>query len=255
MSSEIRKDRPMSGTEERRRRSTGNDVTPVMDVVTNDPWKSENHRSSMPASLSSDHVRFISMNGTIADPPKFPAEAYEEYRRNVRFWNEIHGYFEEGQLVAKLAMRADGPLKIIIIRYLKEEKDAKRRKVGDIIKLLDAEFARPTQEVIITKINCFMSLSRRVGEDIRLFWIRFEKARIAAELTDTVLPEAVLYSRALNALKLSATNKVVLLSGLEASGSIPTLKTLKEVSVKIFGNTSDEAKVVLEATDDGSRIE
>ena len=91
------------------------------------------------------------MSGTISEPPKFPTEAYEEFRRNLRFWKEINGYFDEWHLVAKLAMRAEGSLKTLIIRYIKEVKNAESRKVEDIINMMDAEFARPTQEVVITK--------------------------------------------------------------------------------------------------------
>ena len=194
------------------------------------------------------------MSGTISDLPKFSPEAYEEYRRNVRFWKEINGYFEDGQLVEKLAMHSEGALKMITTRYLREVKEAENRKVEDIIKLLDAEFARPTQELIITKINAFVNLSRRTGEDIRLFWVRFDKARIAVELTDTILPDAVLYSRALNALKLAGSNKAVLLSGLESCPGVPSVKVLNEVSVKIFGSTNDESsKIILEASDNRLR--
>ena len=153
-------------------------------------------------------------------------------------------------------MRADGVLKIIIIRYLKEAKEAASRRVEDIIKLLDAEFARPTQEVIIPKINSFMNPMRRPGEDIRLFWIRSDKARIAVELSDTILPETVLHRRALNALKMTGTNKAVLLSGLESFQGVPTVKVLKGVPVKIFGSTIDEStELILEAADSPSRVD
>ena len=101
-----------------------------------------------------------------------------------------------------------------------------------------------------------MNMARRQGEDIRLFWVRFDKARIAVELTDTILPDTVLYSRAINSLKLNSTNKDVLLPGLEACGKTPSAKTLKDVSVKIFGSSSDDSsKIVLEAMDADEKMD
>ena len=76
--------------------------------------------------MGDERTRFVPMDGAIS-APKFSSDAYEEYRRNVRFWEGVNGYFEEGQIVAKLAMRAEGVLKIIIIRYLKEVKEAATR--------------------------------------------------------------------------------------------------------------------------------
>ena len=77
---------------------------------------------------------------------------------------------------------------------------------------------------------------------------------MAVELSDTVMPDAVLYSRALNALKLSGTNRAVLLSGLEAGSGVLSVKTLKEVSVKIFGSFSEySTKIALETVDEESR--
>ena len=247
------KDEPPAG----RRRSTG-EIKEYLPRIE----EANDHRSQ--ARTTSDDalhpregtVRYMPIGGAISEPPKFPAEAYEEYRRNLRFWKEINSYCENGQLVAKLAMRSEGALEITTARYLRDtSEDTKSLSADDIISKLDVEFDRPSQEIAIEKINDLMSLSRRSGEDIRLFWIRFDKARMAVELSDTVLADAVLYSRALNALKLSGHNRSVLLSGLEEGGALASVKTLKEVSVKIFGSSIDEStKIALETVDGESKV-
>ena len=131
--------------------------------------------------------------------------------------------------------------------------DPSTRNIEGVVKILDGEFARPSQDMAIRKINDFANLSRRPGEYIRMFWVRFDKARMAVELAETFLPESVVYSRALAALKLTGANRAVLLSSLEAAGTALAAKGLKDASVKIFGGAADEhSRIVLELAEDES---
>ena len=163
-----------------------------------------------PKSVGRERARYIPTDGSISEPPKFAADAYGEFSRNLRFWKEATSLFGEGQLVAKLAMRSGGALKIILIRYLKETpKEPWIRSVQIITQRLGEEFPRPNTETVIQKINELMNISRRSEEDIQLFRIRFGEAKMAVELSETALPDTVLYRRALQALKLSGTNRAV----------------------------------------------
>ena len=209
---------------EGRRRVTGGMVNPVPPMC-HDPWAGHtSNRERTPG--PSDVRRKIPMRGAISDHPKFPAEAYGELRRYLILWRELKSLFEDGHLVGKLAPHSECALKIILIGYLKETtQENRQRQVEGTPKRLGAAFDRPNQDTVVTKIHELMNISRRPGGDIRLFWVRFGRVEIAVGLSDTSPPGTALYSRALQALRLSGGNRAVLLAGLGANGEIPTLKT------------------------------
>ena len=60
-----------------RRRITGNNDIPMVDLNQNDPWKNgREHRGSFPSDPPGERTRFVPMSGTISDPPKFSSDAY-----------------------------------------------------------------------------------------------------------------------------------------------------------------------------------
>ena len=124
---------------------------PVIDVRPRGRWGKEDQlRTSLPAELPIENVRIIPMGGAVADPPKFVPDAYEGYRRKVRLRGGVtHWYFDDCQLVAKLAMLAQCPMRLVAFRYIKEGKGERRRNVEAVIQLIYAEFDRPNQEIAI----------------------------------------------------------------------------------------------------------
>lgn len=224
------------------RRRSADGAPNTIPPMSHDPWGNPPpNRESRPA-YAAERATYIPMGGSISEPPKFSADAYGEFRRNLRFTKEADILFEDGQLAVRLAAHSDAALQIISIRYIDgTPTENRQRNAETIIKRLGEEFDRANQETVIKKINDLMNISRRSGDDIRLFWARVGISKMAVGLSATVLPDTVLYSRALQALRLSGANRAVLVSGLGGSCEIPALNTLTDASAQIFGNSSAEA--------------
>ena len=154
------------------------------------------------------------------------------------FWAEANRHFDNSQLISKIAMAAEGSFKVITTKYLQDTKNtADSRSLKEVISRLDAEFSKPAQEKQIKKINDLVNFTRRSTEDIRSFWIRYEQVKNSLILNKIELPETLLYNRALTALKLSSSNRSMVISTLEGRREEGSLKALKEITVKISGFT------------------
>ena len=171
----------------------------------------------------------------ITDHPKLDLEIYTEWKQIIRFWSDVHGDSPGSQLVAKLELCADGALKILLAKYLRESAArTESRCLEEVITLTDKEFDRPAQEATLLSTTQMMSIQRRPNGYIRLFWIRFLKLHDRLVLNNTALPSTVLFSRSLEALKLNSLNRSMILTALEVRTKDPSAVDLKEVSVRLF---------------------
>ena len=122
--------------------------------------------------------QYLSVGGTISEPPRFDSENYDEFRRSLWFWREVNRQFGDNQLLSKLALTAEGSMEVLMIKFLRQTRDnVSQRSLKGIVAELDGEYPKPAQEKQIKKINDLVNFSRRQSEDIRSFWIRYEQVK------------------------------------------------------------------------------
>ena len=137
-------------------------------------------------------------------------------------------------------MVADGSLKVIIMQYLQNRRSsAPSRTPKCIVEKLGTEFQKPAQGKQIRRINDLVNFSRRSSEDIRSLWIRYEQVKNSLLLNGIVLPEKLLFARAMAALKLSPRNRAMVMSSLDGRQGEEWAKSPKEATVGIFGFNSE----------------
>ena len=232
-----KKDAQESPTEERTRVEGKRKVEIPHDAY--DPWETENPAGKYPGKYAQSQ-KYITVGGSIIEPPRFDSDNFEEFRRSLWYWRGVNRHFEDSQMIYKLAMAADGSLKVIMTQNLPTTKDAiDSRSLKGVIAKLDDEHSKHAQEKQINKINGVMNFTRRSAEDIRSYWIRYEQVGNLLLLNRIDFLEKLLCARALAALKLSSTNRSLAVSTLEERGEDGSLKALKEATVEIFGFSDD----------------
>ena len=140
-----------------------------------DPWGTGN-TSGMHAGKWSHPNQYMTVGGSISEPPRLGSDNYEEFRRGLWYWREVNRRFDDSQTISKLAMTADGSLEVITMQYLEITRDAAgSRPLKGAVAKLDAEYSKPAQEKKIEKIGDLMNFDRRSAEDIRSFRARYGK--------------------------------------------------------------------------------
>ena len=201
-------------------------------------------RSSGPAST-------MSMITPITEPPTLDLDRYAEWKKIVRFWSDAHGDSPSSQLVANLALSEGGALKILLTKYLRGSADRPdSRSLEDALELTDNEFDRPAQEATIHALNQMMSARRKTGGDLGLFWLRFFKLHDRLVLNNAALPPTVLFSRALEALKLPSKSRTMVLTALPSRPDEPNANDLKEITVRLFRSFGETSTALFETSED-----
>ena len=229
--------------------------SPTASPIVNDrPTDAAERRSSCPVPSA------ISAIAPITDPPKLALGRYTEWKQSVRFWSDVHGDSPGSQLVAKLALSPDGSLGIPLTKYLHESASrSETRSLDGVLIMADNEFDRPAQEATSSAINQMMSTQRNPSANLRLFRLQFFKLQDRLVLHNAAFPSAALFSRALEALKLSSIHRSVVLTALDARTKDPSAVDLGEVSVRLFQSFGEVGNVLLETTEEetdaGSRVD
>ena len=187
------------------------------------------------------------MIGPITEPPKLDLERYADWKQIVRFWSDVHGDSPGSQLVAKLALPSGEALNILLTNYLRDSAArSDSRCLDEVLTLTDKEFARPAQESTLIALSQMMSIHRNPNGDLRLFWIRFSKLQGRLELNNAAFPPTALFSRELDALKLSSLNRSMILTAMDSRAKDPSTVDLMEVPIRLFQSFGETNTVLLE---------
>ena len=198
----------------------------------------------------------------ISDPPSFDENRYEDWKKAIQWWQEINAGTDQNRLLATLGMRAKGSLEIVLQEYLDRTKMVKpTRSIDSFVLLMDEKFRRPTEELVLLRVEQWNEMKRKSAEGFKAYWIRLE--RLHHKLTDLgiVWPEKVAFRKAFTSLCMSREHQTLTRAALEMSPQKDSILELKRLTVKLFDNQrQDVGEVCLnedvsEAEDDEECIE
>ena len=190
------------------------------------------------------------MSTPITDPPKLDLDRYTEWKHSVICRSDAPGDSPGSHLVGKLALSSAGALGILIAKYLRESAHRPdTRNLEEVIVLADKDPDLPDHEATPIAISQMIGTHRKPNANLRLFWLRFFKMHGRLVLNNAAFPSTVLFSRALEALNLTSSNRSMILSALDARAQDPTATDLKEVPVRFSHSFGEPRTVMLETTD------
>ena len=120
--------------------------------------------------------RTLTVNPTIRSPPRFNAEHYQRWKEELSFWREIHTFASDNTLIAEMALSSSDVLRTILVLFLRETREKREdRTFEKLLAILDKEFQKDSTERALNKMTAFNQFQRMGSENIRAFWIRFQK--------------------------------------------------------------------------------
>ena len=174
---------------------------------------------------------------TVGEPPKYVTDKFELYRKELLWWEDIHNEVSDQQLIATIAIRSDGNIKSILIQFMELARGNRaERTFPNLTKRLDEELAKTSHESAMAKIGSRSSFQRGNGESFRSHWAKWGKMQVSLVKSDILFPEAANYHRALNSLRLVHPNLGILLGTMESQQNGTSVKELRRVSTKLFGD-------------------
>ena len=191
----------------------------------------------------------------ISDPPIFDESRYEDWKKAIQWWQEINAGTDANRLLATLGMCAKGSMKIVLQEYFDTTKLCKStRSIDSFVSLMDEKFRRPTEELILLRVEQWNEMKRKPSEGFKSFWIRLE--RLQQKLADLgiVWPVKVAFQKAFTSLGMNREQQTLTRAALEMTNDADSTRELKRITVKLFDNQSQEVDEVC-AVDESSDAE
>ena len=117
----------------------------------------------------------VSVYSPVRKPPKFEVDRFASYKE-LELRKDSHPQIPESALIAEIALQSEIPPRAIMLQFTKETKLHKEERCfSRLMEILNKEFQRDSNERAVMKMQKFQNFRRHVGEDIYLFWIRFDK--------------------------------------------------------------------------------
>ena len=172
---------------------------------------------------------------TIDSCPVFTPSTYQHWEREVRLWMAGFPSATQSQFLPKIIAVLLQPAKIAGMSYM-EPTDANpsSRNVPALITLLDARYAKTDSERARSWLKEFTQFTRKPAENLKDFWPRFQRVNTRLETLPMKMSEEMIFSHALQALKLSETQLPIVISALETKQNSHSVETLKDITSKMF---------------------
>ena len=138
-----------------------------------------------------DKAHFSSMQ-EIKTPPKFRAEAYATWVKELEMWGEFHDDHPRSALVAAIAMSATGSFKLVVETFYKDTRTRKNdRTLPNLVRRLNKNYLRRNDNLSFEIIKGWQDFERRAGESIPDFWIRWKEGMRLAKTRSKVRPLSI----------------------------------------------------------------
>ena len=196
-------------------------------------------------------------NVQISDPPRFDANRFEIFRRELLRWKDIHHSIADKSLIDVLAIRSkDDLLKSILTTFMENTReDLARRTFPELLKILDTVLSKEACEVALVKMSLWADFPRKNAETLRQFWQRHSRFIASMQKSGIELPNKIVPHKALSAMKLGSSQIRILLGALENQHMEESLKDLKRLSVKLSErNFIGPDGRILMVDEDGSNV-
>ena len=200
-------------------------------------------------------------NAKIAPIPTFEVTRYSNWRREIKFWNDLHSYIPESQLISFLGLNGGTTLRSHVMEMFRDtEHDIGRRTFPQLMIILDEHYAMTAREQDMTEMDKLFSLKRDSMETVQAFWTRFDTQLANLEGSASSLTDDLLFIRALKSLNLSYSQRANLLSMMEGRGFNHSLANLRKCSILLLGvykgldgkdERKEDRKVLLQSHEDG----
>ena len=162
----------------------------------------------------------------LIEPPTYRNDKYELYRKEVLWWKDVHSGVADQQLVATLAIRADGLMKGFLVQYMEQTRTTPAfRTIAWLISMLDTELLKTSHETAVVKIGLWSAPHRRSGEGMRQFWVRWDRLQEALIKSNVAMPGEVSFHRSLTALKIGQPNLGILLGRSNPKDRVPQFRS------------------------------
>ena len=104
----------------------------------------------------------------VSDPPKYQADRYELYRKEVLWWKDIRCGAHDSQLVGMVAIKGEGLIKSCLVQFMGGARSVPQtRTIARLLQKLDVELAKSAHETSMTKISIWSTFQRKANESIR----------------------------------------------------------------------------------------
>ena len=175
-------------------------------------------------------------NAKISPVPAFEVARYSNWRREIEFWKDLHGYIPESQLISFLGLNGGVTLRSHVMKMFRDtERNESLRTFQTLMVILDDHYAMAAREQDMTEMDKMFSLEGDSVETVQAFWTRFDTQLSNLEGSATALKDDLLFIRALKSLNLPYTQRANLLSLMEGRGFTPSLANLRKCSILLMG--------------------
>ena len=101
----------------------------------------------------------------ISDPPNFDENRYEDWKKAMQWRQEISAGTDSNRLLATLGTSAKGSLKIVLQEYFDNTRlNRHLRTVDAFIAMMDDKFRRPTEELILLRVEQWNEMKKKSSE-------------------------------------------------------------------------------------------
>ena len=189
----------------------------------------------------------VAINASVRAAPKFSADHYHRWKDEVMFWKEIHPYSTEDALLAELALGSEGVLRTIMVAFLKDTRgQLQQRTLGRLFLILDSSFKREASEQAIQRMGKFNKFKKEGQEDIKAFWIRYQKMIGDIKSCGLTITPEMEFVRAISALSLSDHHRMSVLAAMSNHPNPHCPETLKTITRRLFQGDVDEGEILLQ---------
>ena len=171
----------------------------------------------------------------ISDAPSFDESRYEDWEKAIQRWQEINAGTDQNRSLATLGMRAKGSLKLVLREYFDRTKTVRHtRSIEEFVSLMDEKFRRPTEELIVLRVEQWNDMKRKTDEGFKSYWLRLERFRHKLADLGIAWPERVAFQKAFTSLNMSREQQILVRAALEMSSQRDSLLELKRITVKLY---------------------
>ena len=175
-------------------------------------------------------------NAKIANIPVFESSRYTSWRREICFWEELHDWIPEKQLISFVGLNGGTAIRSKVTKLFKDtENRVVDRTFQNLLVLLDSDFAMTAREKDMREMDRLFEYRRDVGESIQSFWSKFDLLLSHLEGSSTCLSDELLFMRSLRAMNLTYEQRTSLLSMIDCRSLSHSVSNLRSCSVQLLG--------------------
>ena len=192
----------------------------------------------------------------ISDHPNFDENRYEDWKKAIRWRQEINAGTDSNRLLATLGMSAKGSIEIVLQEYFDLTRmNRQARSIEAFVSMMDEKFRRPTEELILLRVEQWNEMKKKQPEGFKSYWIRLE--RLQQKLIDLgiVWPIKVAFQKAFASLCMSKEQQTLVRAALEMTQESDSLRELKRITIKLFDNQVQETNDVCVAMESSAEEE